>query len=153
MRALFFLLWLLLTTNLTFGQNKIDIPKGVNKIILSTEFNEKENMRALIKVLKNMDVSIQKVDTLSNQIQTSPRSMDSYTYSLFFNVFDQKLVVSAMYNSNVGIQMYNMVINDGGSDVVTTKRKNSLQNKIFHKMCDILISLGEEKNIKFSYVN
>jgi hypothetical protein len=153
MRAVLFLSCLLFTINLAYGQNGTDIPKGVNKLVLSTDFNEKENMKALIKVLKNLDVPIQKADTLSNQIQTSPRNMDSYTYSLFFNVLDHKIVASATYNSNIGIQMYNMVINDVGRDVVTTKRKNSTQNKIFLKMKEIMIWIGGEKNIDYDFVN
>jgi hypothetical protein len=79
--------------------------------------------------------------------------MDSYTYSLFFNVLDHKIVASSTYNSNIGIQMYNMVINDVGRDVVTTKRKNSTQNKIFLKMKEIMIWIGGEKNIDYDFVN
>jgi hypothetical protein len=46
-----------------------------------------------------------------------------------------------------------MVINDVGRDVVTTKRKNSTQNKIFLKMKEIMIWIGGEKNIDYDFVN
>jgi hypothetical protein len=152
MKKLLLILCIFCSTNLLFGQVNVDIPKGMNRIILSTEHSENENIKQLIKVLKELDIQIQKIDTFSFQVKTFPKNMGSYTYTLFFNVFDKRIVVSSTYNSNIGFQLNNLVYNDIDSDVVTTKRRNSIENKIFFKMREILIWIGQEKNIEYEYI-
>ncbi len=69
------------------GQDKDVIPKGINKIIFNTNLSEKENIKSIVRVLKENDYTIQKIDSISFQIETSPKNISSYTYTILFNIF------------------------------------------------------------------
>jgi hypothetical protein len=133
-----------------FGQQKIQ--KGLNKIIVNTEFSEKVNLSSLIKVLREKEYSISKLDSTSFQIETSPKKFRnwSYTYYFIFNVFEKKISVSAKYNSNTGYQISGIVFNDGGgNEIITKKNNNSFHNIIFMEMRDIVLQIVDENKIYY----
>jgi hypothetical protein len=151
--SLFILLFV--SVNL-FGQHVDKIPKGINKIIVSTGLSEKENLRIIISKLREKEYSIQKVDSISFQIQTSPKKFKSwsYTYSFHFNIFEGKFNVSSFYNSNTGVQISGIVFNDGGQNLITTNlRQNSFQNTIFREMKGIVLDLCDESKIQYIFMN
>lgn len=135
------------------GQDKDVIPKGINKIIFNTNLSEKENIKSIVRVLKENDYTIQKIDSISFQIETSPKNISSYTYTILFNIFERKISISSRYNSNMGVQVGILTINDGGNDVITTKGKNSIQNTIFRKMKGLVLELVDETQIQYNIVS
>lgn len=149
--SLFILLFISVNS---FGQHIDKIPKGINKIIVSTGLSEKENLRIIINKLREKEYSIQKVDSISFQIQTSPKKFKSwsYTYSFQFNIFEGKFNVSSFYNSNTGVQISGIVFNDGGQNLITTTlRQNSFQNTIFREMKGIVLDLFDESKIQYNF--
>ena len=76
------------------GQDKDVIPKGINKIIFNTNLSEKENIKSIVRVLKENDYTIQKIDSISFQIEieTYFPSFDKTTEVYRGNVIDQFLV-------------------------------------------------------------
>lgn len=153
MRHLFFLTNFLIISIIVFGQNKEEIPKGINKIIFSSELTEKENIKSIVRVLKENEYSIQRVDTISFQIQTSPKNISSYTYTILFNIFENRISVSGRYNTNMGVQVGILTFNDGGNDVITKKGKNSIENIIFRKMKELVLGLVDESKIQYNIIS
>lgn len=154
MKKIFLIVILNLVSFILFGQGIEKIPKGINKIIVSTGLSEKENLRIIINKLREKEYSIQKVDSISFQIQTSPKKFKSwsYTYSFHFNIFEGKFNVSSFYNSNTGVQISGIVFNDGGQNLITTTlRQNSFQNIIFREMKDIVLDLFDESKIQYIF--
>jgi hypothetical protein len=150
----YYLFILLFVSVNSFGQHVGKIPKGINKIIVNTGLSEKENLRLIISELREREYSIQKVDSISFQIQTSPKGKSwSYTYSFHFNIFEGKFTVSSFYNSNTGVQISGIVFNDGGQNLITTTlRQNSFQNTIFREMKGIVLDLFDESKIQYNFI-
>ncbi len=117
----FNLFFLLIISVSLFGQEKIQ--KGINKIVITTELKEKENMKSLIKVLREKEYSIRKIDSTSFQIETTPKKFRNwpYTYYFIFNIFENKITVSSKYNTNTGYQISGVVFNDGGGNEIITR--------------------------------
>jgi len=141
-------------SSVSFGQKVEKVPQGINKIIVNTGLTEKENLRLIIGKLREKEYSIQKVDSIVFQIQTSPRKFRSwnYTYSFYFNIFDGKFNVSSFYDTNTGIQISGIVLNDGGQNLITTTlRQNSFHNTIFREMKGIVLELFDESKIQYNF--
>lgn len=153
MRHLFFLTNFLIISIIVFGQDNDEIPKGVNKIIVNTGLTEQENLKIIIGKLRKEEYSIQRVDSISYQIQTSPKKFksSSYTYTFHFNIFEGKFNVSSFYNSNTGVQIMGLVFNDSGQELITTKNKNSFQNKVFREMKGIVLDLFDSSRIEYNF--
>ena len=137
-----------------FGQETIQ--KGINKIVITTELKEKENMNSLIKVLREKEYSIRKIDSTSFQIETSPKMFRnwSYTYYFIFNIFENKITVSSKYNTNTGYQISGIVFNDGGgNEIITRKNNKSFHNIIFQEMKDIGLQIVDENKITYNFRN
>jgi hypothetical protein len=146
------LLFMIISVSL-WGQEKI--PKGINKIVINTELKEKENMNSLIKVLREKEYSIRKIDSTSFQIETSPKKFRnwSYTYYLIFNIFENKITVSSKYNTNTGYQISGILFNDGGGNQIITKKNNkSFHNIIFQEMRDIVLEIVDESKITYNFI-
>lgn len=146
------LLFIIVSVSL-YSQEKIQ--KGINKIIISNELREKENMNSIIKVLREKEYGISKIDSTSFQIETSPKKFRnwSYTYYFIFNVFEKKIKVSGKYNTNTGYQISGIIFNDGGgNEIITKKNKNSFHNIIFKEMKDIVSQIVDESKITYNFI-
>lgn len=150
----FNLFFLLIISVSLFGQEKIQ--KGINKIVITTELKEKENMKSLIKVLREKEYSIRKIDSTSFQIETTPKKFRnwSYTYYFIFNIFENKITVSSKYNTNTGYQISGVVFNDGGgNEIITRKNKKSFHNIIFEEMKNIGLQIVDKSKITYNFIN
>jgi hypothetical protein len=99
MKKILITLSILITSITSYSQNEIEIPKGTNKIILKTELNESRNVKLILRILKENDFDIQKLDTTIYQIQTSERNIkkgliNTDTYILKFNLNDGYITVT-----------------------------------------------------------
>ena len=150
----FNLFFLLIISVSLFGQEKIQ--KGINKIVITTELKEKENMKSLIKVLREKEYSIRKIDSTSFQIETTPKKFRNwpYTYYFIFNIFENKITVSSKYNTNTGYQISGVVFNDGGgNEIITRKNKKSFHNIIFEEMKNIGLQIVDKSKITYNFIN
>ena len=55
MKKILITLSILIVSITSFSQDEVEIPKGTNKIKLKTELNERENVKLILKVLKEND--------------------------------------------------------------------------------------------------
>lgn len=112
MKKILITLSILIVSITSFSQDEIKIPKGTNKIIMRTELNERENVKLLLNVLKENDFEINKLDTITFQIQTSERNMknsimNTDTYILNFNLYNGYISVTGkMIKSLLGTTSY-----------------------------------------------
>ena len=96
----------------TYSQDEVEIPKGTNKIVLRTELNERDNVKLLLRILKDNDFEISKLDTTIFQIQTNERNMknsiiNTDTYILNFNLYNGYISVTGkMVKSLLGNSYY-----------------------------------------------
>ena len=153
MKTLILLVFLFISSSL-FSQEKT--PKGINKIIVKNELSERDNFKKIISVLRENEYSISKIDSVSFQVETSPKKFRnwSYTYFFRFGVFDNKITVSGRYNRNSSYQVSGIIFNDSGSnEIVTTKVSNSFHNIIFEEMKSICLKIVDESSIIFIFKN
>ena len=73
MKKILITLSILIISITSFSQDEIGIPKGTNKIVLRTGLNESDNIKLILRILKDNDFEIYKLDTITNQIQTTER--------------------------------------------------------------------------------
>ena len=112
MKKILIILSILVVSITSFSQDEIEIPKGTNKIKMRTELNERENVKLLLNVLKENDFEINKLDTITFQIQTSERNMknsimNTDTYILNFNLYNGYISVTGkMIKSLLGTTSY-----------------------------------------------
>lgn len=149
MKSLILVIFLTVSYSL-FSQEKT--PKGINKIIVKNELSERDNLKKVISVLRENEYSISKIDSVSFQIETTPKKFRnwSYTYYFQFGVFDNKIRVSGRYNRNSSYQVSGIIFSDSGSnEIVTTKVGNSFHNIIFEEMKSICLKIVDESQIQY----
>ena len=93
MKKILITLLLFIVSSSSYSQDEVEIPKGTNKIILRTELDERDNVKLLLRILKDNDFEISKLDTTIFQIQTNERNMknsiiNTDTYILNFNLYN-----------------------------------------------------------------
>jgi hypothetical protein len=144
------ILFLLLIFNISFtsySQDEIKIPKGTNKIILRTGLNERDNIKQILRVLKENDFEVQSIDTTTFQIQTFQKKLEKTfsTYTLNFNIFNQSVSVTGNKYTEI-----NPVTND---EIKNWGLKNSDPKLIFGKMNDLCLKLVSQDKIEYTTKN
>jgi hypothetical protein len=150
MKLIIVLLTFLTASFLVKGQT--NFPKGTYKILAYTGQSESENLKSIIKVLRDKEYTIQKIDSISFQIQTTPKQYRSWTYAytFYFNIFDKKISTYSKYSTNIGYNIGSIIVNDKvNREVISRKNKKSFQNKIIQELHDVISNLANEKNIQY----
>lgn len=158
MKKIYITLVLFFISILTFSQTEVEIQKGVNKIILRTDLNEKDNITLLLKVLKENDFDIQKLDTTYYQIQTLPRNLKSNrlktpTYTLNFNVYDGYVSVTGRWTTNITISMYGVSSEVGNSDIMNKGMNGSPLKETFKEMNEFCLKIVKQDRIEYTFKN
>jgi hypothetical protein len=131
----------------SYSQDEIKIPKGTNKIILRTGLNERDNIKQILRVLKENDFEIQRIDTTTFQIQTSQKKLEKTfsTYTLNFNIFNQSVSVTGNKFTEIS-----PVTND---EIKNWGLKNSDPKLIFGKMNELCLKLVSQDKIEYTTKN
>lgn len=140
-------IFLIIVSLSSYSQNEVQIPKGINKIILKTDLNESDNVQLILRKLKENDFEINKIDTISFQIQTSPKKLDKSfsTYTLNFNMFNG-------YISVIGNKFTE--VNPGSNDEIKNSGlKNSDPKLIFNKLNDLCLKIVNQEKIEYTTKN
>ena len=147
MKKLLIVLSILIISFTTYSQEEVEIPKGTNKIVLKTDLNEKENIKQILRVLKENDFDIQKIDTITFQIQTSQKKLEKTfsTYTLNFNVFDQLISVTGNKYTEIS-----PITND---EIRNWGLKNSDPKLIFGKMNELCLKIVSQDKIEYTTKN
>ena len=148
MKRISSLLSLLIVLSFTsYSQDVIKIPKGTNKIILRTGLNERDNIRQILRILKENDFDIERIDTTTFQIQTSQKKLEKTfsTYTLNFNIFNQSVSVTGNKFTEIS-----PITND---EIKNWGLKNSDPKLIFGKMNDLCLKLVSQDKIEYTTKN
>jgi hypothetical protein len=131
----------------SYSQDEIKIPKGTNKIILRTGLNERDNIKQILRVLKENDFEIQRIDTTTFQIQTSQKKLEKTfsTYTLNFNIFNQSVSVTGNKFTEIS-----PVTND---EIKNWGLMNSDPKLIFGKMNDLCLKIVSQDKIEYTTTN
>jgi hypothetical protein len=149
MKKIRLLLLLFIISYTSYSQNEIEIPKGTNKIIMRTELNEKDNVKLLLKILKDNDFEIGKIDTTIFQIQTIERNMknsiiNTDTYILNFNLYNGYITVTGrMIKSILGVSSYE--IKKGGMV--------EHMKQCFNELNELCLKLVSQDKIEYTVKN
>ncbi len=147
MKKLLITLSILIISITSYSQNEVEIPKGTNKIILRTELNVNDNLKLIIKILKENDFEIEKIDTTIQQIQTSQKKLEKSfsTYKLNFNLFDKYVSVTGNKYTDI-----NPITND---EIKNWGLKNSDPKLIFGKMNELCLKIVSQDKIEYTTKN
>jgi hypothetical protein len=161
MKKILITLSILIVSITSFSQEEIEIPKGTNKIILKTELNERENVKLILKVLKDNDFEIIKFDTTIFQIQTSKKNLkrkilSNITYTLNFNLFDKFISVTGKSFNDLSISLYGSgvgVTSNGDSEIVNKGMKGSQDKECFKEMNELCLKIVSQDKIEYTTKN
>ncbi len=158
MKKIYITLVLFFISILTFSQSEVVIPKGINKIKLNTDLSEKDNISFILKVLKENDFDIQKIDTTYYQIQTLPRNLKSDrlkspTYTLSFNVYNGYVTVTGRWTTNLNFHMGGFSKEIGNSEILNKGMNGSPLKETFKEMNDLCLKIVNQNRIEYTFKN
>ncbi len=147
MKKILITLSILIISFSSYSQDEVEIPKGTNKIILRTELNERDNVKLLLRILKENDFEIKQIDTTTYQIQTSQKKLEKSfsTYTLNFNVFNQLISVTGNKYTEIS-----PITND---EIKNWGLKNSDPKLIFGKMNELCLKIVSQDKIEYTTKN
>lgn len=158
MKKIFLTLSILIVSITSFSQDEIEIPKGTNKIKLMTELSERENVRLILRVLKENDFDIQKLDTTIFQLQTSERnlkkkSVSSTTYSLNFNIYNGYISVTGRMSTNLSVRVGMFSTEVGNNEISNKGMGGSPLKESFKEMNDLCLKIVNQDKIEYTTKN
>ena len=161
MKKILLILSLFIVSISTYSQEEFEIPKGINKIILKTDLNERENLKLILRVLKENDYDIQKIDTTTFQVQTSVKnlkrkSVKTTTYTLNFNFYEKYVSVTGRFSINMSISLYGNgvgVSSNGDSEIVNKGMGGSPLKESFKEMNELCLKIVSQDKIEYSVKN
>lgn len=158
MKKIFITLSILIVSITTFSQDEIEIPKGTNKIILKTGLNERDNLKFLLRGLKENDLNIERIDTIVYQVQTSQRnlknkSLKTPTYTLSFNIYDGYISVTGRFSTNISISLYGVTTEVGNSDITNKGMRGSPLKECFKEMNELCLKIVSQDKIEYTTKN
>jgi len=161
MKKTLIILSLFILSYTSYSQDEFEIPKGTNKIVLKTELNEKDNVKLLLRILKENDFDIQKIDTTTFQVQTSVKnlkrkSVKTTTYTLNFNFYDKYVSVTGRFSTNMSISLYGNgvgVSSNGDSEIVNKGMGGSPLKESFKEMNELCLKIVSQDKIEYSIKN
>jgi hypothetical protein len=116
---------------------------------MRTELNEKDNVKLLLKILKDNDFEIGKIDTTIFQIQTIERNMknsiiNTDTYILNFNLYNGYITVTGrIIKSILGVSSYE--IKKGGMV--------EHMKQCFNELNELCLKLVSQDKIEYTVKN
>jgi hypothetical protein len=151
MKKTLIILSLIILSISSYSQNEVEIPKGTNKIILETNLNEKENINLILRVIKENDYLIKKLDTITFQIQTDKRMLGNTqsSYKLNFNILNQIVLVTGYMDTPKYYPNYP----DYKNEIRKFGFKNSDGMEIFRKMNELCLKIVSQEKIKYTTKN
>lgn len=158
MKKILIILTFIVISVTTYSQNEVEIPKGTNKITMRTELNERDNVKLLLKILKDNDFEIGKLDTTIFQFQTSVRnlkrkSVSSTTYTLNFNLYDGYISVTGRMSTNLSIKV-GMISTEVGNDEISNRGMGgSPLKECFKEMNELCLKLVSQDKIEYTIKN
>jgi len=161
MKKTLIILSLFILSYTSYSQDEFEIPKGTNKIVLKTELNEKDNVKLLLRILKENDFDIQKIDTTTFQVQTSVKnlkrkSVKTTTYTLNFNFYDKYVSVTGRFSTNMSISLYGNgvgVSSNGDSEIVNKGMGGSPLKESFKEMNELCLKIVSQDKIEYTIKN
>jgi hypothetical protein len=158
MKKILIILSILITSITSFSQDEIKIPKGTNKIILKTGLNESDNLKFLLRGLKENDLNIERIDTIVYQVQTSQRnlknkSLKTTTYTLNFNIYDDYISVTGRFSTNISISLYGVTTEVGNSDITNKGMGGSPLKECFKEMNELCLKIVSQDKIEYTTKN
>ena len=146
MKKILISLFVLIISFTTYSQDEVEIPKGTNKITMRTELNQRENVKLLLKILKDNDFEIGKLDTTIFQFQTSVRnlkrkSVSSTTYTLNFNLYDGYISVTGRMSTNLTIRVGMISTEVGNNEISNKGMGGSPLKECFKEMNELCLKL------------
>lgn len=142
----------------SYSQNEVEIPKGTNKIILKTDLNERENVKLLLRILKDNDFEISKLDTTIFQIQTIERNLrkgklPTTIYKLNFNIDNQSISVTGRFSTQISIRIGNVIDNSTFSDITNRGMSGSPFKECFKEMNELCLKIVSQDKIEYTTKN
>jgi hypothetical protein len=158
MKKILITLSILIVSITTFSQEEIEIPKGTNKIKMKTELNESENVKLILRVLKENDFDIQKLDTTIFQLQTSERnlkrkSVSSTTYTLNFNLYNGYISVTGRMSTNLTMRMGMFSTEVGNNEISNKGMGGSPLKECFKEMNELCLKIVGQDKIEYTTKN
>jgi hypothetical protein len=149
---------IIMVSLISYSQDEVEIPKGTNKITMRTELNERDNVKLLLRILKDNDFEIGKLDTTIFQFQTSVRnlkrkSVSSSTYTLNFNLFDGYISVTGRMSTNLTISMGMISTEVGNNEISNKGMGGSPLKECFKEMNELCLKLVSQDKIEYTIKN
>ena len=142
----------------SYSQEEVEIPKGTNKIVLKTELNERDNVKILLRILKDNDFEISKLDTTIFQIQTNERNLrkgklPTTIYKLNFNIDNQSISVTGKFSTQISIKIGNVIDNSTFSEITNRGMSGSPFKECFKEMNELCLKVVSQNKIEYTTKN
>ena len=158
MKKILISLFVLIISFTTYSQNEVEIPKGTNKIILKTGLNESDNIKLILKVLKENDFEISKLDTTTYQIQTTERNLKNgklptTIYKLNFNINKETISITGRFSIQISIRIGNVIDNSEYSEITNRGMSGSPFKECFKEMNELCLKIVNQDKIEYTTKN
>jgi hypothetical protein len=158
MKKILITLSIFIVSLISYSQDEISIPKGTNKIVLKTGLNERDNFKLILKVLKENDFEINKLDTTSYQIQTTERKLKNgklptTIYKLNFNINNETISVTGRFSIQISIRIGNVTDNSEYSEITNRGMYGSPFKECFKEMNELCLKIVSQDKIDYTTKN
>ena len=158
MKKILISLFVLFISFTTYSQEEVVIPKGTNKIILKTGLKESDNIKLILKVLKENDFEISKLDTTTYQIQTTERNLKSgklptTIYKLNFNINKETISITGRFSIQISIRIGNVIDNSEYSEITNRGMSGSPFKECFKEMNELCLKIVNQDKIEYTTKN
>ena len=158
MKKILISLFVLIISFTTYSQEEVVIPKGTNKIILKTGLKESDNIKLILKVLKENDFEINKLDTTTYQIQTTERNLKNgklptTIYKLNFNINKETISITGRFSIQISIRIGNVIDNSEYSEITNRGMSGSPFKECFKEMNELCLKLVSQNKIEYTTKN
>ena len=158
MKKILISLFVLIISFTTYSQEEVVIPKGTNKIILKTGLNESDNIKLILKVLKENDFEINKLDTTTYQIHTTERNLKNgklttTIYNLNFNINKETISITGRFYIQISIRIGNVIDNSEYSEITNRGMSGSPFKECFKEMNELCLKIVNQDKIEYTTKN
>ena len=158
MKKILISLFVLIISFTTYSQEEVVIPKGTNKIILKTGLKESDNIKLILKVLKENDFEINKLDTTTYQIQTTERNLKNgklptTIYKLNFNINKETISITGRFSIQISIRIGNVIDNSEYSEITNRGMSGSPFKECFKEMNELCLKIVNQDKIEYTSKN
>ena len=158
MKKILISLFVLIISFTTYSQEEVVIPKGTNKIILKTGLKESDNIKLILKVLKENDFEINKLDTTTYQIQTTERNLKNgklptTIYKLNFNINKETISITGRFSIQISIRIGNVIDNSEYSEITNRGMSGSPFKECFKEMNELCLKIVNQDKIEYTTKN